>query len=204
MTSVLTRARSVAARLDGALLRVFAGGTRVRANSVVRLTAAMLLLGLTVALIVFQKEYRHLEAVLAAHLFSNGGVQTYAIPDTGTVMFRLANQKVFGLEISPECSSAFLIAPFTALGAAMLWRRRLHPGRVGLGVALAALLLVLCNQLRVGMIATLIDNFGLQDGYKWGHLVLGSLLSILFIAGSLALLLWIVVSGRSDTALAEA
>lgn len=178
--------------------------TRDRVNSVVRLSAAVLLLALTVALIVFQKEYRHLEAVLAAELFSNGGVQTYAVPDTGTVIFRLANQKVFGLEISPECSSAFLIVPFTAIGAAMLWRRRLHPGRVGLGVALSALLLVLCNQLRVGMIASLIDQFGLQDGYRWGHLVLGSLLSIVFIAASLALLLWIVVSGRSHSGMAEA
>ena len=178
--------------------------TRDRVNSVVRLTAAVLLLGITVALIVFQREYRHLEAVLAAELFSNGGIQTYAVPDSGTVIFRLANQKVFGLEISPECSSGFLIAPFTAIGAAMLWRRRLHPGRVGLGVALAALLLVLCNQLRVGMIAGLIDQFGLQDGYRWGHLVLGSLLSIGFIAGSLVLLIWIVVSGRPDSGLAEA
>lgn len=178
--------------------------TRDRVNGMVRLTAAVLLLGLTVALIVFQKEYRHLEAELAAQLFGNGGVQTYAVPDAGVVIFTLSNHKVFGLEISPECSSAFLIAPFTAIGAAMLWRRRLHPGRVGLGVALAALLLVLCNQLRVALIASLIDQFGLREGYKWGHLVLGSLLSILFIAGSLALLLWIVVSGRSDPGLAEA
>lgn len=178
--------------------------TSDRDNSTVRLTAAALLLGLTVALVVFQKEYRHMEAVLAAQLFSSGGVQAFAQPDSGIVIFQLANQKVFGLEISPECSSAFLIAPFTFIGAAMLWRRRLHPGRVGLGVALVALLLLGANQLRVGLIAGLIDGFGLREGYKWGHLVLGSLLSIVFLAASLALLLWIVASGRSRLGLVEA
>lgn len=162
-----------------------------------RLCVALLLLGLTIALVVFQAEYRHLEAVLAAQLFNSGGVQTFAQPDSGIVIFQLANQKVFGLEISPECSSAFLIAPFTLIGAAMLWRKRLHPGRVAFGVALVALLLVMANQLRVAMIAGLIDGFGLQEGYKWGHLVLGSLLSIVFLAGSLALLLWVIATGRS-------
>lgn len=162
-----------------------------------RLSAAVLLLGITIALVVFQEEYRHLEAVLAAQLFDSGGVQTYARPDSGIVIFQLTNGKVFGLEISPECSSAFLIAPFTLIGAAMLWRKRMHPGRVAFGVALVALLLVMANQLRVAMIAGLIDGFGLQEGYKWGHLVLGSLLSIVFLAGSLALLLWVVASGRS-------
>lgn len=173
-------------------------------SSTLRRSAAVLLLAVTVALVVFQGEYRHLEAVLAAQLFSSGGVQTFAQPDSGIVIFQLANQKVFGLEISPECSSAFLIAPFTAIGAAMLWRRRMHPGRVALGVSLVALLLVLANQLRVAMIAGLIDGFGLQEGYKWGHLVLGSLLSIVFLAGSLALLLWVVASGRSRLGPAEA
>ncbi len=178
--------------------------TRHQVNNAIRLSAIVLLLGLTASLLLFQGEYRHLEAKLAAELFSSGGVQANALPNDGIVMFRLANSKVFGLEITPECSSAFLIAPFTALGAAMLWHKRLHPGRVGLGVGLVAVLLVLANQLRVGMIAGLIDQFGLKDGYRWGHLVLGSLLTIAFIAGSLALLLWILTSGRSENALAEA
>lgn len=79
----------------------------------------------------------------------------------------------------------------------MLWRPRLHPGRVGLGVAVVAVMLVVCNQLRVGMIAGLVQVFGLQGGYRWGHLILGSLLSILFLAGSLVLIVWILASGRA-------
>ncbi len=178
--------------------------TRLRDSSAVRISAAVLLLVVSVALVVFQREFRHFEAVLAAQLFSSGGVETLAQPDSGIVIFRLANQKVFGLEISPECSSAFLILPFTLIGAAMLWRKRLNPARVATGIGLVVLLLISANQLRVGMIAGLIDGFGLQEGYKWGHLVLGSLLSIVFLAGSLALLLWVVASGRSTVGLAEA
>lgn len=177
---------------------------RDRLLNVLRLAAVALLLVVAVGLVVFQQEYRHLEAVLASHVFSSGGVQTFTSPDTAVVVFRMADARTFGLEISPECSSGFLIAPFALIGAAMLLRRRVHPGRVGLGVALVAVLLVLCNQLRVGMIAGLITEFGLQDGYKWGHLVFGSLISILFIAGSLALLVWVVVTGRSRVGAAAA
>ena len=111
------------------------------------------------------------------------------------MVFLLPDARAFALKITPECTSAFLIAPFAIVGATMLLRRRLDPMRVLLGVSIAAVLLVLANQLRVGMIAGLIDGFGLQEGYKWGHLVLGSLLSIVFLAGSLALLLWVVASG---------
>lgn len=173
------------------------GVMRTRAARAGRLLGAALLLGGTVALLVFQQDYRQLEAVVSSHVFGTRGVQTSVVPDAAVVIFRLADQRVFGLEISPVCSSAFLIAPFSALGAVMLWRPRLRPGRVGLGVTVVAVMLVACNQLRVGMIAGLIQVFGVRDGYRWGHLILGSLLSIVFLAGSLVLIVWIVASGRT-------
>ncbi|MDQ6874672.1 MAG: exosortase/archaeosortase family protein [Actinomycetota bacterium] len=153
------------------------------------------LLAVTLGLIVFQQEYRHAEAVLAAHIFS--GTAAYASPHAAVVWFP-GIKGAFGLEITPECSSALLIAPFTFLGAAMLWRRRLPAGRVALAVTIAAVLLLLGNQARVGLIAALIYSIGLKNGYELGHLVLGSLLSITFIAISVAILVAVTTTGRSD------
>lgn len=161
-----------------------------------RLAAMVLLVGAAVALVVFQQGYRNLEAVLASHLFAGGDIRTWAGGDSPIVVFRLGETRAFGLEITPECTSAFLIAPFAVLGAAMLLRRRIRPGRVLLGVGLVALLLFIANQLRVAMIAGLINGYGLEQGYQWGHLVLGSLLSIVFIGLSAVLLIYVVASGH--------
>jgi len=169
---------------------------RDRVGSVLRAAEIAVLLGIAVALVAFQQEYRHLEAVLASHVFGGGGVRTFTSPDLTSVVFRMGETRAFGLEISPECTSAFLIAPFALIGAAVRFGRRMKPGRVIFGVTLVSVLMVACNQLRVGMIAGLINAYGMDDGYRWGHLILGSLLSILFLALSAAVLLYVVASGR--------
>lgn len=161
-----------------------------------RVAEITFLVGIAVALVVLQSEYRHLEAVLASQVFSSGGIQTFTTPGSASVVFHLGASKAFGLEISPECTSAFLIAPFAVVGAAIRLGGRVRPGRVTFAVGLAALLLVVANQLRIGLIAALIDTYGLDEGYKWGHLVLGSLLSIAFLGICAALSLYIVSTGR--------
>ena len=147
------------------------------------------------ALLLFQEGYRHLEAVLASVIFSGGGVVTFTGTDS-VVIFQIGEGRAFGLDVTPECTSAFLIVPFAVIGAAMLLRRRLDPGRVLLGVVVAAVLLILANQLRLGVIAGLVTRFGLDQGYQWGHLVAGSLISIAFIGGAAVVLLCIVLPGR--------
>ncbi len=147
-----------------------------------------------VSLVVFQESFRHLEALVASRLFAGGGVTTYTGSDD-VVVFMLPGSRAFALEVTPECTSAFLIAPFAAIGAGMLLRRRLDPSRVLLGVGVAAVLLVLANQLRVGVIAGLVSAFGIEQGYQWGHLVLGSVISVVFIALSAAIVIFLVASG---------
>ncbi len=152
------------------------------------------LVAAAVALVTFQQSFRHLEVVIASHLFSGGAVTTYAGPDD-MVVFMLPGARGFALEITPECTSAFLIAPFAVIGAAMLLRRRIDPARVLLGISLAAVLLLLANQLRVGVIAGLVVAFGLEQGYQWGHLILGSLISVVFLGLSAAIVIFVVASG---------
>jgi len=170
--------------------------TKEKQKTWLRFVPSGLMILVAIALVVFQAQYRYLEALLAAQVYRGGGVETFTTPGRAVVVFRLNDVRTYGLEISPECSSGFLIVPFVLIGAAMLLRRRVKPWRVVVGVAMVGVLMVAANQLRVGLIAGLIDAFGIEDGYQWGHLILGSLLSILFLGISGALLLWFVSSGR--------
>ncbi|MFC7486550.1 hypothetical protein ACOCJ7_09960 [Knoellia sp. CPCC 206453] len=153
-----------------------------------------LLLSSAAALIAFQQSFRHMEAVLASHLFDRGGVSTFAGTDD-VVVFLLPDSRVFALEVTPECTAAFLIAPFALIGAGMLVRRRLDPARVLLGVSLAAVLLLLANQLRLGVIAGMVTDLGLDRGYQWGHLFVGSFISVVLVAVSAAVALLVIGSG---------
>jgi exosortase/archaeosortase len=60
----------------------------------------------------------------------------------------------------------------------------------------AATVLVVANTLRIGVIALCCRFWGLGVGYQVGHLVLGSLVSIVGIGLSLVLLTAIVASRR--------
>lgn len=160
-----------------------------------RASTAAGLLGVAALLLVFETGYRHVEAVVAAAMFGVG-TPTLASPGASIVYFGLGRPHAFGLDITPECSSGLLIAPLAVVGAALLWRRRIRVARVLAGMAVVGGLLVLGNQLRVGLIAWLIKALGLRTGYEWGHVVAGSLVSMVFIAGGLALLVWIVATGR--------
>jgi exosortase/archaeosortase family protein len=154
----------------------------------------MLLLGLIVAmLLVFEYQFRHLEAAAAAGLF---GIltPTLAASKAPIIWFGLGQPGAFGLIITPDCSSGLLIVPLCLLGIGLMIPRRLRPRRVASGLAGAAVLLVTGNMARIGVIALAIRIAGLGLGYQLGHLVIGSIVSIVCIAGSLVFLLWSITS----------
>jgi exosortase/archaeosortase family protein len=115
-------------------------------------------------------------------------------------IFGFGRPGAFGLEITPECSSAFLIAPIAIVAGALASRPRLPLTRILGAFLVAAGLLAIGNQVRVGLIAWLIETFGLRESYRWGHTIIGSLVSILFVAGALCVFAWIVVRGRDADA----
>jgi exosortase/archaeosortase family protein len=145
------------------------------------------------ALVVFQYQFRHLEAVETARVL---GVLTPALAASSApiVWFGLGRAGAFGLEITPDCSSALLIVPLCGLGILLLIPRKLPVRRVVRALAAAGALLVAGNLLRIGVIAAATRVGGVGTGYQIGHLVLGSFLSIIFIAASLVTLTVIVVS----------
>jgi exosortase/archaeosortase family protein len=164
-----------------------------------RILAAALLGGAVLMLLIFQYQFRHLEAAAAAGLY---GLVTpvLAASSAPIIWFGLGSSGAFGLEITPDCSAAVLVAPLLILGMALMIPLRLAARRVGLGLAVAATLLVAGNLLRIGVIALTVRLDGINAGYQLGHLIIGPILSIVCIAVSLALLTVIVTSREKSLA----
>jgi exosortase/archaeosortase family protein len=175
---------------------------RVRPSLVLtgRLPAVAVLALIAISLMVFQYQFRHLEAASAADLY-NLVTPTLAASSAPIIWFGLGRSGAFGLVITPDCSSALLIAPLCGLGIALMIPRRLTVGRVTKALTVAAAVMVAGNMLRIGVIALAIRVDGIGTGYQVGHLVLGSLVSIVCIALALALLTLILTS-RSGQVLA--
>jgi exosortase/archaeosortase family protein len=160
-----------------------------------RVIPMAVLAGIAVLLVVFQYQFRDLEALVAAHV-CNVITPTLAAPGAPIVWFGLGTASGFGLVITPDCSSALLIAPLCVLGIGLMAPRKLSPRRVWAGLAVAAAVLVTGNMARIGLIAEMIHLYGIGNGYQLGHLVFGSLLSIVCIATSMVALT-LIVTGRA-------
>ena len=168
-----------------------------------RIVAIALLAATALSLMVFQYQFRHLEADAAARVY---GVvtPTLAASRAPIVWFGLGTTGAFGLVITPDCSSALLIAPLCGLGMALMVPRRLPVRRVAKALAVAAAVMVAGNLLRIGVIAMAIRLAGIGTGYQVGHLVLGSLISVVCIALGLALLTLILITRDGARPLAAA
>jgi len=151
---------------------------------------------IALSLVIFQYQFRHLEAAAAADLY---GLFTPVLTASSApvIWFGLGTSSAYGLEITPDCSSALLIVPLCGLGVLLMVPRRLAVGRVTRALTIAAVVLVVGNLLRIGVIALAVHLGGTGAGYQIGHLILGSIVSIICIAISLVLLTATVVSGDS-------
>jgi exosortase/archaeosortase family protein len=158
-----------------------------------RSIAIALLALIALSLMVFQYQFRHLEADAAGHIY---GVLTPTLVASSApiIWFGLGSVGAFGLIITPDCSSALLIAPLCGLGIALMIPRRLPVRRVAKALTVAAAVMVTGNLLRIGVIALAIRLGGMGAGYQVGHLVLGSMVSVVCIALGLILLTVIVTS----------
>jgi exosortase/archaeosortase family protein len=140
---------------------------------------------------------RSFEAWLAGRVIAAGArVPTTAVPKLATVWFGIRTTRI-GLVITPECTIALLMIPFLVATALIVWMRR----RVTLplaGLSAALVLLVGVNQVRLLGIVWFVKEMGFQSGYYWGHTLVGSMITIVGLAGSLATFAYLgVCRGRS-------
>jgi exosortase/archaeosortase family protein len=151
---------------------------------------------IALVLVVFQYQFREVEADAAAHLYRLF-TPVLAASRAPIIWFGLGTPRAYGLEITPDCSSALLIVPLCGLGMLLMIPRKLAVSRVVKALAIAAVVLVGGNLLRIGVIAICVRVGGVGVGYQVGHLVFGSAVSIVCIAISLVLLTAMVASRQS-------
>ncbi|GAA3053086.1 exosortase P [Actinokineospora globicatena] len=152
---------------------------------------AFALVAAAVALVVGNRLYRTAEMALASgilRVITSGGVQLVA--ERQTVYFGLGGAHPFGLRMSPECTSAFLVLPLLLVAAVMIALRGRIAGRVLVALGLASVAVIAVNQLRVLTLVGLINGLGTDQGYYWGHTFLGSIVSVVGGAAALVLFVW--------------
>ena len=111
-----------------------------------------------------------------------------------SLYFGLGTDHAFGLRMSPECTSAFLVLPLVVVGAVMIALRPRIRNRVLVALAAAVVAVVVVNQVRILTLVGLIDGLGTDRGYYWGHTMLGSMVSVL--GGAAALILFVRLATR--------
>lgn len=154
--------------------------------------AAVVLVAVAVALVVWQRTYRTVEMVMAGgliRLFTSDGV--YVASSRQSVYFGLGSDTPFGLRMSPECTSAFLLLPLLLVAAVMIALRPRITRQVLGALGIAVVVLVVVNQLRLLALVGLIDWLGTDRGYYLGHTLFGSLISIIGGAAALVLFVWL-------------
>jgi exosortase/archaeosortase len=152
-----------------------------------RVLGVCVLAGIGFALIVFQYQIRHFEADAAARLY-NLVTPAAAPPSAPVITFGPGMPGGFGLAITPDCSMALLIAPLCGLGMVLIRPRRPQVRRAARALAVASLVMVAGDLVRIGSIAMTIRMDGIDTGYQISNLMLGPVVSIICIALSLALL----------------
>ena len=160
-----------------------------------RIATAGTLFVIAFCLFAFLHFWQSVEAAEASYLYGVGAPTSFNF-SRAVVFFGLGRSNGYGLRITPECCSALLIAPAALLSALLTVRRRVSVRRILGGFCAATLLLLLSNQVRLGVIAWSIGEFGLAKGFEWGHTVIGSVVSLVFAAASLAALAWVALGER--------
>jgi exosortase/archaeosortase family protein len=158
------------------------------------------LVALTVALVLGHRVYQTAEIALAGlvlHLTTSSGV--YVDASHQTVYFGLGSATPLGLTMTPECTSAFLLIPLVLVSAVLIALRPTIARRVLTSLGVAAVILVVVNQIRIMTLAALVGWLGTDRGYYWGHTMIGSLVSVFGGAIALVLFVWLATKrpGRS-------
>lgn len=144
-----------------------------------------------VGLFLAQAWFRAGEAALSSQVVAAlAHTRTSAVPSQAVLYFGFGSGDALGLKITPECTSAFLIAPLVAVAAVMVRLRPTITRRVLGALALGTVLLILTNQLRITVVVWLVQWLGVDTGYYWGHTLMGSAVSVVGGALSLAAFVW--------------
>ena len=146
-------------------------------------------------LVLGQEQFRRGEALISATIVRF--LRIFPADSLGTAIVFPAEGRYVGFTVSPSCTAALLIVPFALLTALLLLAGRVQPRRAGATVALFAVVLILVNQLRLLVITLSVRGWGFETGFARSHVLLGTVVSTVGVAGGLLLFLRMVVpTGR--------
>jgi exosortase/archaeosortase family protein len=169
-----------------------AGSPPVRRSALPNRVIVFALLASATALVLANRAYRDAEISLSGFLLGVvDGDGVAVVPDRQTVYFGLGSASPLGLRMTPECTSAFLVLPLLVVGAVMIALRPRVTRRVLVALAAASTAVVVVNQFRVLTLVGLVEWLGTDDGYYWGHTLLGSMVSVFGGAAALVLFTWL-------------
>jgi exosortase/archaeosortase family protein len=137
-------------------------------------------------------QIRDFEAWLSGHIITlAAGLHAGPTYGTPTVWFPTPHAEI-GLVITPECTAALLMVPFIAASALLVWQR-VALARPIIGLAVAAVSLIMVNQIRLLGILWFVKAMGFSSGFYWGHTLVGSIITIMGLASSLAMFAMLAV-----------
>lgn len=154
--------------------------------------AVSAVIAVAIVLVLLERVYRVFEVQISGLILSvitSSGVEV--VSERETVYFGLSSTTPLGLKMTPECSSVFLLLPLFLVTAALLWFRPANARKLLVSLAVSAVVVIAVNQLRVLAIVGLVNWFGVDKGYYWGHTLLGSMVSVFGGAITLVLFVWL-------------
>ncbi|MDG4839720.1 hypothetical protein O7631_24605 [Micromonospora sp. WMMD967] len=133
------------------------------------------------------------EAWLNAHLVNAVGLAD-AKSIGAAVIFPL-DQRWVGFMVSSGCSVAMLLIPPIVLASTLIGFRRITVSRGLNALAMAVVLLVTVNQLRLAAVVVSMQTWGFRLGYERSHVLIGSVITT---AGLIAVtILFVVLVSRT-------
>jgi exosortase/archaeosortase family protein len=159
---------------------------RTLSAKTIRLATSLALCGIACLVVRENVRIRDFEAWLSGHIITiaaglNGG-HSFGTP---TVWFPTKHAEI-GLVITPECTASLLMVPFIAASALLVWQR-VPLARPLVGLAVAVVSLIMVNQIRLLGIVWFVKAMGFSSGFYWGHTLVGSIVTIVGLASSLAM-----------------
>ena len=151
-------------------------------SATLRAAFGVVLAGGMSAVITQHAWYRGVEVALAARfVHAVLGVQVGVVRARDMFVFRLSGggpAHFMGLGLSLGCSSLLLVAPAVLATVMLIFLSRTGLARLLVALALAVATVTGTNFLRLALIAGLVNAWGVDTGFGWGHSFFGTVLTL--------------------------
>lgn len=156
-----------------------------------RVTVGLLLGGCALVAVVRQAQYRNAEALLESQVLRHLLHMAATVTPGQAYVWAGVRRSLHGFLITPECSTALIVAIVAAIAAPLSVMHR-RPMRVLVGASVAAVVLLTANVLRLSLVIWATQRWG-ASGFTATHVYVGSVLMLM--ATMVAIVAFLMVLG---------